>query len=115
MMRFAQGGETCRRILLERHFGLPESGGDCGACDACTEASPWLAANARSRPARSAAHELSARFQRGDWVRIDGRHLGHVVRVEGEGRGLRLVVESAGDFRHRTIDPRRSLVEPLRD
>jgi hypothetical protein len=31
--------------------------------------------------------------------------------VEGEGRGLRLVVESASDMQRRTIDPRRQRVE----
>ena len=52
-------------------------------------------------------------FARGDWVRIDGRHLGQVLRVEGEGNRVRLVVESAGDLKRRTVDPRRRRVERL--
>jgi len=44
-------------------------------------------------------------------VRVDDRHLGHVVRVEGEGRALSLIVESAGDFRQRRVNPRKQRVE----
>ena len=39
--------------------------------------------------------------------------LGQVVRVEGEGQRVRLVVESAGDFRRRTVDPRRRRVRRI--
>lgn len=52
-------------------------------------------------------------FQRGDWVQTGGRHLGRVVRVEGTGSRVRLVVESQTDLRRRTIDPRRVRVERL--
>ena len=44
---------------------------------------------------------------------IEGRHLGQVVRVEGRGRRIKLVVESVGDLRRRTVDPRRRRVERL--
>ena len=66
-------------------------------------------------PAASAplAADPDAPFARGDWVEIDGRHLGQVVKVEGEGRRTRLVVESAGDFRRRTVDPRRKQVRKI--
>ncbi|MEL6715419.1 MAG: RecQ family zinc-binding domain-containing protein, partial [Planctomycetota bacterium] len=66
-------------------------------------------AGGEARPDEHARHE----WTRGDWVRVDGRHLGQVVRVEGEGRRVRLVVESVGDFRRRTVDPRRRRVERL--
>ena len=116
MLSFAKDADVCRRVQLERHFGLAESSGACGACDACTGTDEWLAENAVPRATRapereSPAASAGAGFERGDWVRVDGRHLGHVVRVEGEGSGVRLVVESAGDFKRRTINPRRSRVE----
>ena len=55
--------------------------------------------------------ERTERWQRGDWVRINRRHLGQVVKVEGEGSRVRLVVESATDMQRRTIDPRCERVE----
>ena len=135
MLRFAKEDETCRRVLLARHFALPEpepppgapaGHGVCGACDLCTDAAAWrlrafqpraagpsLDTPAMDTPA-TAGGQAGPGFRRGDWVRIDGRHLGHVVKVEGTGRRLRLVVESAGDLRHRTVDPRRSRVEKVR-
>jgi len=126
MVEFAKDGARCRRVLLARHFGLEEPSAPCGACDVCTDPEAWLAASFAARPARPApvdspsaasqeADGRSARadFQRGDWVRVDGRHLGHVVRVEGEGRRVRLVVESASDLRQRKVDPRRQRVERI--
>ena len=114
LVAFATDTETCRRVALSRHFALPEPATPCGACDVCADREAWLSAHARARPARRAATERGgARYRRGDWVRIDGRHLGHVVSVEGEGRRLRLVVESAGDLARRVVDPRKQRVEPL--
>ena len=103
---------------------MPASSGACGACDACTPAAPWLLEHATPRvsdaPADATADAAqtegaapSAEFQRGDWVRVDGRHLGHVVRVEGEGKRTRLIVESAGDFRRRQVNPNKARVEKL--
>ena len=131
MMSFAKEVEVCRRVQLERHFGLAESDGACGVCDVCTPAGGWLIANADARassatgPAGSAAtaggepvseeRDDDGEFRRGDWVRVDGRHLGHVVRVDGEGNRVRLIVESVGDFRRRTVNPRKSRVEHVRD
>ena len=63
-----------------------------------------------ARPASEAA-EQSVGFRRGDWVRVEGRFLGRVIRVEQDGR--RLVVESADDLRQRTIDLRRSRVQRI--
>jgi len=114
MMRFANGDGTCRRFQLARHFGLDEPKEDsppCGACDACADTQTWMSEKFEARPAKTLQVERNAAFQRGDWVRIDGRHLGHVVSVEGDGRSMRLIVESAGDFRRRKVDPRRSEVE----
>jgi ATP-dependent DNA helicase RecQ len=117
MLRFAREEEICRRARLASHFGLAVREGGCDACDVCTEHSPALGEprGADSRPAPPPRSRPSPRttapWQRGDWVRIDRRHFGQVVRVEGEGRGLRLIVESAGDFRRRTVDPRRSRIE----
>jgi ATP-dependent DNA helicase RecQ len=116
MMSFAKDDGTCRRVQLERHFGLAESEGACGACDVCGDGEAWLAQGLAARTAARVeedAGEESTGYRRGDWVRVGGRHLGHVVRVEGTGARVRLVVESAGDFRRRTVDPRRTPVERL--
>ena len=120
MVRFAKEDAVCRRVLLARHFGLgepepePEMEMGCGACDVCVDRSAWLAAEVPARTTTAPpTPPREAKWERGDWVRIDGRHLGHVVSVEGEGGRVRLVVESAGDFRRRTIDPRRRRVERL--
>jgi len=120
MMTFAKEGVLCRRVQLERHFGLEESGGGCSACDVCASGDDWLARNASPRRtgapgAEATGHVTDAEFRRGDWVRVDGRHLGHVVRVDGRGARVRLVVESAGDFRKRTVDPRKQRVERIED
>ena len=37
MVRFATDEDTCRRVLLARHFELEVAEGPCGACDACAE------------------------------------------------------------------------------
>ncbi len=111
MARFAGGSEECRRATIARHFGLEEPGAPCGACDACTPALPWRAAQLAPRASAPVLAERTERWQRGDWVRINRRHLGQVVKVEGEGSRVRLVVESATDMQRRTIDPRRDRVE----
>ena len=119
MVRFARDGETCRRVLLARHFGLEEPQPPCGACDSCVGAADWRGERFEQRPQSSAEPAAGGRgagqdepVRRGDWVRV-GRHLGQVVRVEGEGPRARVVVESASDLRRRTVDARRvRRVEP---
>ena len=111
MARFAGQSEECRRVSIARHFELEAPAQPCGACDVCTPASPWRAAHFSARPTTRSDEARNERWQRGDWVRVDRRHLGQIVMVEGEGRGLRLVVESASDMQRRTIDPRRQRVE----
>ena len=131
MVRFAGDVGTCRRRLIADHFELDATDEPCGACDACARTSDWVAASFTARPAAAkpgaekveaqaeeAASDTSeadpdAPFRRGDWVRIDGRHLGHVVRVEGDGKRIKLVVESASDLKRRTVDPRRKRVEKI--
>ncbi|MBM3986395.1 MAG: RecQ family ATP-dependent DNA helicase [Planctomycetes bacterium] len=111
MARFAGGSEECRRATIARHFGLDAPSAPCGACDACTPALAWRAGHLAPRASASVLAERTECWQRGDWVRINRRHLGQVVKVEGEGRRVRLVVESASDMQRRTIDPRRERVE----
>jgi superfamily II DNA helicase RecQ len=125
MTRFASAREECRRVSISRHFDLPPPDVPCGACDFCTSAEAWLATHLQPRPVAERGASIAAEgeaerasrgeaaFQRGDWVQIDGRHLGQVVRVDGSGRKLRLLVESAGDLARRLIDPRRVRVERL--
>ena len=132
MVEFAKDHERPRRALLAEHFGLPfDSDADARACDNTEDPKEWREAHFHLRPAAGggSASEAEARktpeeepepvedaapFSRGDWVKIDGRHLGQVVKVEGRGNGLRLTVESAGDFRRRVVNPRKKRVELLR-
>ncbi|MEE8468117.1 MAG: ATP-dependent DNA helicase RecQ [Planctomycetota bacterium] len=143
MVLFATDEHTPRRTLLARHFELEQDGEDCGPCDHTTDPAAWRAAHLAPRPIPDRPHPPPGgsagcgtdgarapggadpgaypgagggsrpEFARGDWVRIDGRHLGQVVRVEGRGARVRLVVESAGDLARRTVDPRRRRVERL--
>jgi len=116
MVRFATDEGTPRRALLARHFGLEPAAQGEGPCDHSSDPAAFLA---RSFPPRALAAPGAAEprpegeFQRGDWVRVDGRHLGQVLRVEGRGSRVKLVVESVGDLRRRTVDPRRARVERL--
>jgi len=116
MTRFAKEPAECRRAGVARHFDLEPPQVPCGACDVCAAPDAWRAGHFSAREAAPQAPRPEAEdapFRRGDWVRVRGRHLGQVVRVEGEGRGLRLVVESASDLRRRTVDPRRQDVEKV--
>ncbi|MGB0332563.1 MAG: RecQ family ATP-dependent DNA helicase, partial [Planctomycetota bacterium] len=118
MVEFAKNEDRPRRALLAEHFGLEDALGR--GCDNTEDAVAWREAHLERRaaapataPAAPLAADPEATFARGDWVEIDGRHLGQVVKVEGEGRRTRLVVESAGDFRRRTVDPRRKRVRKI--
>ncbi|MCA8979940.1 MAG: RecQ family ATP-dependent DNA helicase [Planctomycetes bacterium] len=115
MVRFATKAEECRRVQLARHFGLPEPSGACGTCDACVDGAAWHAAHfaPRRSGAAVAAEDPSAGFRRGDWVRLGRGELAQVVRVEGSGKRVRIVVEDAHRLERRTVDPRKSRVEKL--
>ena len=80
----------------------------------CSDAAAWRSEHCTSRPTAAVTPDESAHWQRGDWVRINGRHLGQILKVEGTGRALRLLVESTTDLGRRTIDPRRDRVERMR-
>ncbi|MAB88447.1 MAG: ATP-dependent DNA helicase [Planctomycetes bacterium] len=116
MVRFSTDRETCRRVVLARHFGL-EAADSCGACDACVESGAWIGSELTPRGIASHVpeepEELEEPFKRGDWVEVDGRHLGQVLRVSGEGDRVTLVIEDAKDLRRRTIDPRRRRVRRI--
>ena len=114
--RFASTDAECRRASISEHFGLPVPAEPCGACDVCTDGAAWRAEHLAPRPEPKAPESREAEadgteFRRGDWVKVRGRHLGQVVKVEGTGRKLRLTVESTGDLKRRTVDPRRVRVE----
>ncbi|MEZ6013802.1 MAG: ATP-dependent DNA helicase RecQ [Planctomycetota bacterium] len=135
MVRFATDRETPRRVALARHFGLPDEGDELTrGCDVSEDGAAWRAQHLAPRavtapgagPARAGGppssgepagaeprNEESPRFQRGDFVRVDGRHLGQVLRVDGRGRSVKLLVEGLDDMRRRTVDPRRQRVERI--
>ncbi|MFT5051605.1 MAG: ATP-dependent DNA helicase RecQ [Chlamydiales bacterium] len=120
MVRFATEGMVCRRVTLAEHFETDAPTAPCGACDVCTRPDAWLAGHFETqRPisaatapggadASCAAAAGPSPIQRGDWVRVDGRHIGQVVRVDGTGSRARLLVESATDLRRRTVKPGRA-------
>jgi ATP-dependent DNA helicase RecQ len=116
MMRFAKNTGTCRRKMLAKHFDLAIPREACGVCDACVDAVEWREANMPKRRAKGGAGkgkekepERASDYQRGDWVQV-GRHYGQVVKVEGSGKSLRLIVESTGDLKQRKVDPSRQRV-----
>lgn len=113
MARFAGGHEECRRVGIARHFALAEPTTPCGACDVCVDAETWRKGHMAERAELPLGEASSSEWRRGDWVRVDGRHLGQVVKVEGEGKRVRLVIESSGDGRRRTLDPRRARIERI--
>ncbi|MHC4261785.1 MAG: RecQ family ATP-dependent DNA helicase [Planctomycetota bacterium] len=120
LWRFVGQNDRCRRAALAEHFGLPTPAADCGACDVCTDVESWIDRGHRPRPTKGATRADGeepeiAGFRAGDWVRVDGRHLGRVVGLTGKGNGRRLLVESVGDGRRRKVDPRRSKVERVED
>ena len=122
MARFAGEDQVCRRVSLAHHFDLTAPAEPCGACDVCTSAAEWRQQNFERRPIREPkpkegeaeqASDEQVRYERGDWVQIDNRHMGQVVRVDEEKGRVKLVVESASDLRRRTVDPRRQRVKKL--
>jgi ATP-dependent DNA helicase RecQ len=111
MARFAGLAQECRRVLIARHFGLADPPTPCGACDVCADGAAWRASRIQARAVAPSDAPRERGWRRGDWVRVDGRHLGQVVKVEGEGARQRLTVESTSDLQRRTVDPRRQRVE----
>lgn len=113
MVQFANDDDTCRRLALSRHFDLEPEPVPCGGCDVCEPAEAWLERSMKPRPRHAPEvrgdDSSEVPFARGDWVRV-GRHYGQVVRVEGSGNRLRLVVEGASDLKRRTVDPRKQRV-----
>jgi hypothetical protein len=105
----------CRRAPLARHFGQPAPGAPCGACDRCTDVEEWLDRELpRAVPeATPASAPDGAIPSRGDFVRIDGRWLGRVVRVSGRGRDALIEVESSADLTVRSYPLRRHRIERL--
>lgn len=118
MSRYATDDSVCRRVGLARHFELHEPQQPCGMCDVCSNASAWIDETMSARQSSSTTSDApetdEEQFARGEWVRVDQRHLGQIVRVEGEGKQLRLIVESSRDFKHRRVNPRRQRVEKMK-
>lgn len=119
MVRFAAGTE-CRRLTLHRHFGLPETDEPCGTCDVCAQAPEWRAAHLAQRPSELseggvslAKDESAPEIQRGDWVKIGGRGLAQVLKVDESGGRVRLTVEDSRGLKRRTVDTARVRVERI--
>ncbi len=139
MVEFAKADERPRRAILAEHFGLPFTDEEAFGCDLTEDAEAWRTQHMAPRALRTGEERPGNRagdhsrrpmdgpdedlgqgpgrppFERGDWVKVDDRHLGQVVKVEGTGRSLRLTVESIGDFRRRTVDPRRKSVVKIEE
>ncbi|MFT5290546.1 MAG: ATP-dependent DNA helicase RecQ [Planctomycetota bacterium] len=118
LVALAREDGTCKRVHLTRHFGLDQPTGPCGACSTCLEPTRWIEERQNIRPAdapQTSADEVveAGIWRRGMWVKVDGRHLGCIVGIDGEGSRVKLLIESVGDLRRRSIDPRRKQVEPL--
>jgi ATP-dependent DNA helicase RecQ len=111
---------TCRRRFLHDYFGLaPPAAANCGACDVCVDREGWLAQHFGAPAAATVAAPASAEPpadrlpERGDFVRVDGRLLGRVVRVSGKGRDARVEVELANSLETRQFPLRRHRIERL--
>jgi ATP-dependent DNA helicase RecQ len=113
----------CRRALLADHFGVARPAVPCGACDVCTDGDSWRArelatvegeAQHGGAGAEAAAGPPADRApMRGDFVRVDGRLLGRVVRVSGRGRDALVEVELAQTLEVRRFPARRHRIEVL--
>jgi ATP-dependent DNA helicase RecQ len=113
--------EKCRRRFLHDYFGLePPVAENCGACDRCVDREAWLEEHfarvdaGAAKPRESGAPAADRAPQRGDYVRVDGRLLGRVVRVSGKGRDARVEVELTTSLDTRTFSARRHRIEVLR-
>ncbi|PIE22519.1 MAG: ATP-dependent DNA helicase [Planctomycetota bacterium] len=105
--------ERCRQQRLEEHFGL-ELGEPCGLCDVCADSEVWLQQSfAKRKQSLGEPREDAPGFARDDWVRVDGKWLGRVAKVEGRGRQLRLEVEDSRSLQRRVVKPGRRRVEKL--
>ncbi len=116
LMQFALNTESnCRRAVIAEHFKLDEIPQSCHACDACVDRDAHLTDHFTPRPAGDVQTQVTRadHFHRGDWVRVDGRHIGQVIKVHKRGRDIELIVESAGDLRTRKVNIRRQTVEKI--
>jgi ATP-dependent DNA helicase RecQ len=113
--RLAQQPSECRRISLARAFGGAAPTGPCGSCDQCTPGDLWRQSRGLTRLTATAVQSAEPRssWERGDWVRIDGRFLGQIVQVERLGSDPLLIVEDPIDLRRRSVRPKRRQVERL--
>jgi ATP-dependent DNA helicase RecQ len=98
--------EGCRRASLGEYFGIPRPAAGCGACDGCVDRDERLAAlaGALSGPAAGGPAGTRAAVGRGDWLEVDGRFVGLVVRVEEHRRGVRVELEDPRSLERRTYD-----------
>lgn len=117
----------CRKRAIHAYFGIDVAADwRCGACDLCCGADAYASgmearsgaeaepAAAAERPPASDVAPSDAPVSPGDWLRIDGRHVVVVTKVESDARGCRVEAQSAGDFRFRRYDLSRTPWEKLR-
>ena len=118
IMQFALNAQNkCRRTVIAEHFELDDQLPGCHACDACGDRDAHLVKQFEPRPIGDVQTSSTRddHFERGDWVRVDGRHIGQVIKVQKRGRDIELTVESAGDLRKRTVNIRRQRVEKIQN
>jgi ATP-dependent DNA helicase RecQ len=116
-------GEAFRpRPVDQRRTQAPGAPGAPGAALSPHEASRSVEGGLEDAPAgdpastgeaRGAGRGSEAPYQRGDWVSVGKGGLAQVLRVDGAGRDLRLVVEDARSLKRRTLDPRRVKVRRI--
>jgi ATP-dependent DNA helicase RecQ len=106
--------ETCRLACAQSYFGeTPVT--NCGACDRCVDPQVWRAEHLSAARPLARALPRSSYPERMDWVRIDGRWLGRVLRVHGKGKQTRYEIELSPSLEVRTYDVRRHRIERMLD
>ena len=114
MWQLAGSRAVCRRRSLAEAFAgeLPQA--PCGACDVCTEGGAWRRSRGlESGPERAPRDWSRGEYERGDWLRVDGRQLVSVVEVQRLGPDPLLLVESADSGERWRLRPKRRQVERL--
>ena len=120
VLRFVKDTDRCRRIALAEHFALDPPEEACGACDFCRDSAEAQAAIAELGPSsrvdegeRRSDTSPELRYTRGEFLRLDGRRIVEVLRVEGRGKRLRLLVRDQRSLDDFVVNPNRRRLERI--